>query len=80
MATGQSKALIMASLGDHKPKSAREVVEASRLSEKVVYNALYRCWKEGSVLRTKKPLYEYERIFKGRGGMSGATRPYHLYV
>jgi len=70
----------MASLGDHKPKSAREVVEASRLSEKVVYNALYRCWKEGSVLRTKKPLYEYERIFKGRGGMSGTTRPYHIYV
>jgi hypothetical protein len=34
----------------------------------------------GLVLRTKKPIYEFERILKGRAGMSQTTRPYRLYV
>ena len=31
-------------------------------------------------LRTAEPLYEHERIFKGRGGLTQNTRPYHLYI
>lgn len=41
---------------------------------------MYRCWKRGLILRTKTPIYEFERTFKGRGGISATTRPYHLYV
>ena len=32
------------------------------------------------MLRTEKPIYEHERIFKGRGGVSQNIRSYHLYV
>jgi hypothetical protein len=32
------------------------------------------------VLRTAEPIYEHERIFKGRAGITQTTRPYHLYL
>jgi len=76
----RSRGLVLAALGDHKPKSAREVVKATGLTDRAVYAALFRCWKGVFVLRTEKPLYEHERIFKGRGGVTQTTRPYHLYV
>lgn len=75
-----SRSLILAQLFDQEPKSQREIVKATGLSEKAVYNALFRCWKRGLILRTKKPVYEFERIFKGRGGLTQNTRPYHLYL
>ena len=50
------------------------------MSRAQVYNALYRCWKLGLVLRTKDAIYEHERIFKGRAGVSQNTRPYYLYI
>ncbi|MEM2896665.1 MAG: hypothetical protein QXG01_03710 [Candidatus Bathyarchaeia archaeon] len=31
-------------------------------------------------MRTREPIYESERIFKGRGGIAQNTRPYHLYL
>jgi hypothetical protein len=77
---GPSRSLVLAALGDHGPKSLREVVAATGLGQSAACNALIRCWKRGLILRTKNAIYEYERIFKGRGGMSGTTRPYHLYV
>ena len=70
----------MAALSDYKPKSHREIVKATGIGGSAAYNALAACWKKGLVLRTKKPIYEFERIFKGRGGMTQTTRPYHLYV
>jgi DNA-binding MarR family transcriptional regulator len=75
-----SRLLILSALGDHRPKSCRQVVEATGLTRSSVYNALYLCWKQGLVLRTEKPLYQRERIFKGRGGVTQNTRPYHLYL
>jgi hypothetical protein len=72
--------LILAELAANVPKSQREIVKASGLSGKAVYSALFLCWKKGLILRTKEPLYESERIFKGRGGISQNTRPYHLYL
>ena len=77
---GQSRKLILAALGDHKPKSLRQIVKATGLSKSATYNSLFICWEKGFVLRTKEPLYESERIFKGRGGVSATTRSYHLYV
>ena len=75
-----SRELVLSALGDHKPKSNREVVKATGLSQSSVYNSLALCWKRGLVLRTVQPLYEHERIFKGRAGMTQTTRPYHLYL
>ena len=71
---------VLDALRDDKPKSHREIVKASRLSGSSAYNSIFTCWKRGLVLRTKKPIYEFERIFKGRAGISQTTRPYHLYV
>jgi len=67
-------------LADGRPKSSREVMEATGLKEGQVYNCLFRCWKGGLVLRTERPIYRRERVFKGRGGVSTHTRPYHLYI
>jgi len=77
---GQSRKLILAALGDHKPRSLRQIVSASGLSKSAAYNSLFICWEKRLVLRTKEPLYESERIRKGRGGVSATTRSYHLYV
>jgi len=79
-AMGQSRKLILAALSGYKPKSQREIVKATGIGGSAAYNALAACWKKGLVLRTKQPIYEFERIFKGRGGMTQTTRPYHLYV
>jgi len=77
---GRSRKLVLAALGDHKPRSLREIAKATGLSKSAAYNSLFICWERGLVLRTKGPIYEHERIFKGRGGVSATTRSYHLYL
>ena len=76
----RSRELVLAALGDHKPKSLREVVETTGLSQGAACNVLASCWRKGIVLRTKDAIYEFERRFKGRAGISQTTRPYHLYL
>ncbi|MHA1631896.1 MAG: hypothetical protein ACTSXC_03685 [Candidatus Freyarchaeota archaeon] len=76
----RSRDLVLAALADHKPKSLREVVEVTGLSQGAAYNVLADCWRKGLLLRTKEPIYEFERRFKGRAGISQTTRPYHLYL
>lgn len=80
LAGGSSRRKILGVLGEGKPLSSREVIRLMGLSDAAVYNCLRRCWKNGMVLRTKEPIYESERVFKGRAGVSRTTRPYHLYV
>jgi len=75
-----SRTKILAVLSEGQPRSHREVVKESGLEYRVVGVNLYRSWKAGLVLRTKKPLFESEKVFKGRAGSSRTTRPYHLYV
>ena len=75
-----SRLLVLSALGDHEPKSYRQIAEATGLKGASAHGALYRCWKRGLILRTAKPIYEHERIFKGRGGVTQTTRPYHLYL
>jgi len=71
---------ILDTLGDNKTKSFREIVKITGLSMGAAYSSLFLCWEKGLVLRTKKAIYEHERRFRGRGGISATTRPYHLYV
>jgi len=71
---------VLIALGDGKPKSHRELMEATGLTSKSVGGALYRLWKVGSILRTEKPIYEALKSFKGRAGIKKNTRAYHLYL
>jgi hypothetical protein len=75
-----SRNLILSVLSDGNPKSARDILRATNLTRSQVYNSLLLSWKRGLVLRTRKPYYEQERVFKGRAGVSKHTRPYHLYL
>jgi predicted ArsR family transcriptional regulator len=77
---GRSREFILAALADHKPKSLREIAKATGLTNSAANNFLHLCWKAGLILRTKEPIYEFERRFKGRAGISQTTRPYHLYL
>jgi DNA-binding MarR family transcriptional regulator len=80
MVRESSKSLIVSVLADGKPRSHRDIVRETGLSDAAVWCALGRCWKAGLILRSRKPLYESERIFKGRAGVSRTTRPYYLYI
>ena len=71
---------VLALLVDGKPRCSRDVARLLGLSGGAAVNVLKRCWVKGLVLRTKETIYESERIFKGRAGVTRTTRPYHLYI
>ncbi len=71
---------ILSILADGKPRSHREIVDKSRLSEAETWQALRRAWEAGRLLRTRNPNRESQQIFKGRGGLSRNQRSYHLYI
>jgi len=71
---------VLAVLGDGKPKSHREIIEATGLSDDAVWSALKRCWRKGLILRSERPLREPYRALKGRAGVRRNLRSYHLYV
>lgn len=77
---GRTEQAILTVLSDGKPRSHRELVRATRLTEKSVGGALYRLWRSGAALRTEKSIYEALRTFKGRSGIRKNTRAYHLYL
>ena len=67
-------------LSDDVPRSFREIVRESRLSERVVEGALRRLCLEGLVLRTEELIRRRNRVFKGRAGIRSNLRSYYLYV
>lgn len=71
---------IMAMFSDGEPKAHRDIVQATHLSEPAVWRALYNYWREGLLLRTKEPIFEALRTFRGRAGIGRNTRAYYLYV
>jgi len=71
---------ILAALADCKPKSHRDIVKKTGLSQAAVWSALLRFWREGTVLRTKAPICKSEKVFRGRGGFVKIMRPYHIYL
>ena len=71
---------VLAVLSDGKPKSYREIVEATGLSDNAVWSALKRCGLGGSSFETRS--FSANRIGPSRGGL-GVRRDlgsYHLYV
>ena len=71
---------ILSILSMEEPKSHRRILRETGLSPSAVWNCLRRCWQGGFVLRTRKAVYESEKVFRGRAGTSVTTRPYHLYL
>lgn len=74
----QNRALAV--LSDGKAKSTRDISKLAGMSRGATENALKRLWLRGKILRTKTPLFEASKLFKGRAGISRNTRPYHLYL
>jgi len=71
---------ILTVLADGRPKAQREIVKAAGMSEGAVWAGLRRCWQKGLVLRSRTPLREKQRVFKGRAGVRVNLRSYYLYL
>jgi len=54
MVWGGSRELIVAALGDYKPKSQRQIVKARDLSEGSAYKTLYLCWRAQTITQMLK--------------------------
>ena len=77
---GSTKNLILQALIEGEPKSAREVVSFTGVSKETVWNTLSYLWKRGLILRSEKPFFEPNKVFKGRAGIRRNTRAYYLYL
>ena len=75
-----SERRILAVLADGRQRSHKEIVKASGLSGRAVWAALRRCWQKGLIVRSKAPLRERYRAFKGRAGVRVNLRSYYLYM
>jgi hypothetical protein len=71
---------VLTALADGKPRSARDVVTTTGIDEKTVFHLLSNLWRKRLILRTDKPLFEYNKQFKGRAGFRSNMRMFHLYV
>jgi len=71
---------ILAVLSNGKPYSHREIVKATGLSDEAVWGCLRRCWHKRLILRSDKPLHEFNRKLKGRAGIRTNMRSYHRYL
>lgn len=67
-------------LSDGKPKSSAEIAELTGLGSNAVWAALRRYWHKNLVLRSRAPLRESLRSFKGRAGIRRNLRSFYLYT
>lgn len=71
---------LLAVLADGRPRGVKELIEATGLSSRSIWNDLTRCWEKGLILRCDGSLKERERVFRGRAGSTNNLRNYYLYV
>lgn len=71
---------LLATLSADTPRSAKEIVKATRLDKKKVWDGLAYWWERGLLLRSETPNYEVAEVFKGRRGYRKNTRAYYLYL
>ncbi len=74
------KGKLLSSLSRDKPRSAREIVSATGIDEKKVWDGLSYWWRKGILLRSEKPFFESSKRFRGRLGFKKNTRAYYLYL
>ena len=60
---------ILAVLSDGKARSTRDVASLTGLSKGATENALRRLWERRLIMRTKSPMFEAEKVFRGRAGV-----------
>jgi len=71
---------LLTALSADTPRSAKEIVVATRLDKKKVWDGLAYWWERGLLLRSETPSYEATEVFKGRRGYRKNTRAYYLYL
>ena len=71
---------VLGVLSDGKPKSSAEIAKLTGLDSNVVWAALRRYWHKNLVLRSRAPLRESLRLFKGRAGIRRNLRSFYLYT
>jgi len=76
----QTMTKILEALSNGQPKSSAQIVELTGLKPNSVWAALRRYWHKNLVLRSKVPLKESLRTFRGRAGIRRNLRSYHLYL
>ena len=80
----KTRSAIILVLSDGKPHSARDILAEARklgITKKAAYEALFRCWKSGVVLRTSKPIFQRETVYKRALALKVQhARLYHLYA
>lgn len=67
-------------LKDGNPRCARDVLKATKFTERQVWNGLLYWWENGLLLRSEKPQFENKLVLRGRAGFRRNTRTYYLYV
>ncbi len=75
-----SREIVLGALADGKPMGVMEIAKKTKLNRSQAGNALMLAWRRGLVLRTVEPIYEAERINRGRAGVRHHVRPFHLYL
>lgn len=67
-------------LSDGKPRSLRQIVEETGLTEKQAMNAINRQWDNRTIARSKKTKSVIDRQFRGRAGKTKNIRTFHFYT
>jgi len=75
-----SREILLHFLADGRARSIRDLYKSTGMTRSQVGNSLILAWHRGLVLRTASPIYEAEKVRKGRDGVSHHVRPYHLYL
>ena len=66
---------------EQEPRSFREIqIRFDSRGRRTIETCLKRLWKKGLLLRTKKPTYIRNKIFKGRNGILWNTRAVNYYA
>jgi len=74
------RARILVALSGGDALSSREIAARSGLARLQVDNCIWRCWRQGYVLRTAEAVHVVETVHRGRGGSVVHNRPHHLYL
>jgi len=71
---------IIISLSEGIPLTSNQIVEKTGLTKHSVWATLKRCWDNGQILRSQKPIFESKKKFRGRKGYRTNTRSFYKYI
>ncbi|MFC1803989.1 hypothetical protein ACFL0D_08515 [Thermoproteota archaeon] len=71
---------ILVSLSEGVPLTSNQIVQKTGLTKHSAWSTLKRCWENGLILRSQKPIFESKKKFRGRKGYRTNTRSYYKYI